>query len=41
MLVHPNFDPVAIALGPLQIHWYGLSYLAGCALFWWIQVQRL
>ncbi|MGJ8668695.1 MAG: prolipoprotein diacylglyceryl transferase [Oceanococcus sp.] len=41
MLIHPNFDPVAISLGPLQIHWYGLSYLAGFALFWWIQVQRL
>ena len=41
MLTHPNFDPVAIALGPLQIHWYGLSYLAGFGLFWWIQVQRL
>ena len=24
MLVHPNFDPVAFALGPLQIRWYGL-----------------
>ena len=41
MLIHPGFDPVAISLGPLQIHWYGLTYLAGFALFWWIQVQRL
>ena len=41
MLTHPNFDPVAIAIGPLQIHWYGLSYLAGFGLFWLIQVQRL
>lgn len=41
MLTHPGFDPVAIALGPLQIHWYGLSYLAGFGLFWWIQVKRL
>lgn len=23
------FDPVAIKLGPLQIHWYGLMYLGG------------
>jgi phosphatidylglycerol:prolipoprotein diacylglycerol transferase len=29
MLIHPDFDPVAIALGPLKIHWYGLAYLAG------------
>ena len=27
MLVHSQFDPIAIALGPLQIHWYGLTYL--------------
>ncbi len=41
MLTHPGFDPVAIALGPLKIHWYGLSYLAGFLLFWWIGVRRL
>lgn len=34
MLVHPNFDPVAIALGPVKIHWYGLSYLLGFTLAW-------
>lgn len=33
MLVHPQFDPVAIALGPLQIHWYGLTYLVAFGLF--------
>lgn len=27
-------DPVAIALGPIQIHWYGLMYLAGFLTFW-------
>lgn len=25
----PNIDPVAIALGPISIHWYALAYLAG------------
>jgi len=29
MLVHPQIDPVAIHLGPLGIHWYGLMYLIG------------
>lgn len=29
MLVHPNFDPVAIALGPIKVHWYGLMYVFG------------
>lgn len=27
MFVHPQFDPVAIHLGPLAIRWYGLMYL--------------
>ncbi|MEG1042744.1 MAG: hypothetical protein RSE94_22790, partial [Pseudomonas sp.] len=26
MLPYPQIDPVAIALGPLKIHWYGLMY---------------
>ncbi|MBC5800527.1 MAG: prolipoprotein diacylglyceryl transferase [Candidatus Eremiobacteraeota bacterium] len=26
---YPNIDPVAVHLGPLAIHWYGLSYLVG------------
>lgn len=29
MIVHPNFDPVAIHLGPLAVRWYGLMYLIG------------
>ncbi len=29
MFVHPNFDPVAIQIGPLAIRWYGLMYLVG------------
>jgi phosphatidylglycerol:prolipoprotein diacylglycerol transferase len=33
MLVHPQFDPIAIQLGPLAIRWYGLMYLLGFALF--------
>jgi len=33
MLTHPQIDPVALQLGPLAIHWYGLTYLAAFALF--------
>ena len=33
MLVHPQFDPVAIAIGPLAVRWYGLTYLVGFVLF--------
>lgn len=29
MLVHPQFDPIAIHLGTFGIHWYGLMYLIG------------
>ena len=36
MLVHPQFDPVAFSLGPLAVRWYGLMYLVGFALFWWL-----
>jgi phosphatidylglycerol:prolipoprotein diacylglycerol transferase len=32
---YPQIDPVAISLGPLQIHWYALSYLIGISLVWW------
>ena len=34
MLTYPQFDPVAVQIGPLAIHWYGLMYLVGFALAW-------
>jgi phosphatidylglycerol:prolipoprotein diacylglycerol transferase len=40
MLVHPQFDPVAISLGPLQIHWYGLTYMVAFGLFLFLAVRR-
>lgn len=24
---HPQFDPIALSIGPIAIHWYGLMYL--------------
>ena len=41
MLMHsggrfPDFDPVAIAIGPVKVHWYGLMYLIAFALGWWL-----
>lgn len=41
MLNHPKIDPVAIQLGPVAIHWYGLTYLAAFALFVWLGTRRL
>jgi phosphatidylglycerol---prolipoprotein diacylglyceryl transferase len=32
MLIHPNFDPIALQLGPVAIRWYGLMYLTAFAL---------
>ncbi len=34
MLTYPSIDPVAFALGPLKIHWYGISYVLGITLSW-------
>ena len=31
MLMHHQIDPVALQLGPVAIHWYGLTYLAAFA----------
>jgi phosphatidylglycerol---prolipoprotein diacylglyceryl transferase len=41
MLAHPQIDPVALQIGPLAIHWYGLTYLAAFGLFLWLGRQRL
>ena len=40
MLQHPNFDPVALSLGPLSIHWYGLMYLMAFAAAWGLAIRR-
>lgn len=34
MLIHPDFDPVAFSLGPLNVRWYGLMYLCGFLSGW-------
>jgi len=31
---YPNIDPIALSLGPIQIRWYALAYLAGFLLGW-------
>jgi phosphatidylglycerol:prolipoprotein diacylglycerol transferase len=41
MLAYPQIDPVAIALGPLKIHWYGLMYLVGIGGAWLLASRRL
>lgn len=41
MLTHPQFDPIALSLGPLQIHWYGLTYLVAFTMFYLLAAQRV
>ncbi len=45
MLPYPQFDPIAIDLTrfgvPLAIHWYGITYLVGFALFLWLANRRI
>lgn len=41
MIIHPQFDPVALQLGPLAIRWYALSYIVGFVLFMWLGRYRI
>ena len=41
MLMYPHIDPVALQLGPLAVHWYGLTYLAAFGLFMLLGLRRL
>lgn len=40
MLVYPHIDPVAVSLGPLKVHWYGLMYLLGFSSAWLLGIWR-
>lgn len=45
MLTHPQFNPIALDLHgiglPVQIHWYGITYLVAFALFVWLGRARV
>ncbi len=41
MLNHPQINPVALQVGPLAVHWYGLTYLAAFGLFMVLGLRRL
>lgn len=40
MIAYPNIDPVAVSLGPIAIHWYGLMYLVGFVSAYYLGVYR-
>lgn len=35
-MIYPDIDPVALSLGPVQVHWYGISYMVAFLLGWWL-----
>ncbi|MDP2752593.1 MAG: prolipoprotein diacylglyceryl transferase [Rhodocyclaceae bacterium] len=39
-MIHPQFDPIALQLGPLAVRWYGLMYLIGFLAFLWMGKRR-
>ncbi len=41
MIAYPQIDPVAIALGPIKVHWYGLMYLLGFTAAWLLAKRRI
>jgi phosphatidylglycerol---prolipoprotein diacylglyceryl transferase len=40
MLRYPDIDPIALSIGPVHIHWYGVMYLLGFAAAWWLARHR-
>ncbi len=40
MITYPSFDPVIVALGPVEVHWYGMMYLLGFLGAWWLAKWR-
>jgi len=46
MLTYPHINPIAISIGPifgfgpLRVHWYGIMYLIGFVVAWWLARYR-
>jgi len=36
MLVYPQINPIALQVGPIAVHWYGIMYLIGFAGAWYL-----
>lgn len=41
MFVRPDFDPIALSIGPLAVHWYGLMYLLSFLVGWTMATVRI
>src|SRR5690348_13742241 len=35
-----DLNPIAISLGPVQVRWYGIMYVVGIAIAWWLGNRR-
>ncbi|MEI6412920.1 MAG: prolipoprotein diacylglyceryl transferase [Pseudomonadota bacterium] len=40
MFNYPDIDPIALVMGPFKVHWYGLMYLTGFLLAWFLGQRR-
>jgi phosphatidylglycerol:prolipoprotein diacylglycerol transferase len=40
MLTYPEIDPIAVQIGPLAIHWYGVTYLVAFLGVYWMLRYR-
>lgn len=40
MLTYPEINPILLEIGWFKIHWYGLMYLIGFGMAWWLGIQR-
>jgi phosphatidylglycerol:prolipoprotein diacylglycerol transferase len=36
MLTYPAIDPIIFSIGPLAVRWYGVTYVIGFAIAWWL-----
>ena len=40
MFVYPEIDPIIFSIGPIAIRWYGLMYVVGFIMAWWLARRR-
>jgi len=40
MITYPSIDPVIFSAGPVAVRWYGLMYVIGFAVAWWLGRKR-
>jgi phosphatidylglycerol:prolipoprotein diacylglycerol transferase len=41
MLIYPHIDNVALSLGPIKVHWYGIMYVLGFLFFIYVGKWRI